>query len=490
MKRNPECWIENIQESPQSESNGEECGEKIENFLGVAKPDVTWVKGWEGELDSEGRFHGKGVLTLNDCDGQTGCETNGLESLVGFWKHGLLSGPATLNYIEPHPLTEVVAFKRGKRQGLGVVFLDRDKQHLAKVTRWQMGSEVGPSWDLSMGHGFDVSKHFNLVSAVKELPPTAHWGGGVLFNSSVWLYPDLKTALVGNWGKGVMGENEDVDKVEGEESKEMRTNSEEFQGWGRLAEVEAVRCTDGILEVGTGPTKGGIVHKYERPTSTSVGALPNLEDPYERTMVKVGPSRLGGQGLHMRTAAPTPGTLLAYFSGILVPVDSLEKAFEKELGAPMNSLQRNDSRLAAYLERKSYVVALDMETDIDIPPELRDTKSYNATLGHKVNHWPLPNSYIGWGIHPRFGRVRAIVSLRSLQRGEEVGTSPSLSSSSPSPPSSPSPSPSSLPSDPAGDCGLWLSYWRTCHASLVHQTTPQDTSELALFCIVASLAYL
>ena len=124
--------------------------------------------------------------------------------------------------------------------------------------------------------------------------------------------------------------------------------------------------------------------------------------------------------MHTRMAVPAPGTLLAYFSGVLIPVDSLEKAFKEELGAPLTSLQHNDSRLAAYLERKSYLVALDLETDIDIPPELRDTKSYNATLGHKVNHWPLPNSYIGWGIHPRFGRVRAIVSLRPLQKGEEV----------------------------------------------------------------------
>ena len=52
--------------------------------------------------------------------------------------------------------------------------------------------------------------------------------------------------------------------------------------------------------------------------------------------------------------------------------------------------------MAAYLERKSYLVALDLETDIDIPPELRETTSYNASLGHKVNHWPLPNSYIGF----------------------------------------------------------------------------------------------
>ena len=435
VKRNPECWLENIQESHmQTEFEGEHCGGgDQEAFLGGEKPGGAGFKGWEGKLDSEGRFHGEGVLTLEleQCLGQSGCKADGLESVEGFWKHGFLFGPATLHYVAPHPYTELVAFRRGKRQGLGVVFLDKEKQHLAKVSRWEMGREVGPSWDLSMGHGFDVSKHFNLLSeTVEELPPTAHWGGGVLYNSSLWIYPDFETTLIGSWGKdkevileeeeGVMVE--ELDKAEvliGDDEGVKEASSEEFQGWGRLTQIQAVQCTGGSLQVLTGQTEGGI-HKYERPTSTSIGLRPNQEDPYERRMVKVGPSRLGGEGLHMRIAAPAPGTLLAYFSGILVPVDSLEKAFEDELGATVTSLQQNDSRLATYLERKSYLVALDKETDIDIPPELRDTKSYNATLGHKVNHWPLPNSYIGWGIHPRFGRVRAIVSLRPLQNGEEV----------------------------------------------------------------------
>merc|ERR1719180_152076 len=120
---------------------------------------------------------------------------------------------------------------------------------------------------------------------------------------------------------------EELDKAEvlvGGDVGVKDMNSEDFQGWGIL--------------------------KYERPTSTSIGSKPTQEDPYERRMVKVGPSRLGGEGLHMRMPAPTSGTLLAYFSGLLVPVDSLEQAFEEELGAAVTSLQHNDSRLAAYLE--------------------------------------------------------------------------------------------------------------------------------------------
>ena len=322
VRRNPECWLETIHESHidtieechQSFEAGH-CEQRDDGVLGGGKPGGVGVKSWQGELDNEGRFHGRGTLFLEDCAGQMRCHSEVAERVEGFWNHGLLSGHATLYFVSPHSFTEVVAFKRGKRQGLGVFFLDMDKQHLAKVTRWEGGLEVGPTWDLSMGRGFDVSKHFQLPDA-KELPLTHHWGGGVLYNSSIWLYPDHKTALVGRWGKNKKMVMEEQLAKEDETLQESTKSSEEFEGWGRLAEVVAVQCTSGILQVVTGPTTGGLyeitilliacqdlfldLFKYQRPTSTSTGSQPTQEDPYERKMVKVAPSRLGGEGLHIR----------------------------------------------------------------------------------------------------------------------------------------------------------------------------------------------
>ena len=47
------------------------------------------------------------------------------------------------------------------------------------------------------GHWTFPPRHFTPTSAtvVEELPPTAQWGGGVLYNSSTWLYPDYSTVL-------------------------------------------------------------------------------------------------------------------------------------------------------------------------------------------------------------------------------------------------------------------------------------------------------
>lgn len=80
------------------------------------------------------------------------------------------------------------------------------------------------------------------------------------------------------------------------------------------------------------------VHQYERPTAKRMSSQPTLEDPYERRMVQVGPSRLGGEGLFIKKDAPK-STLLAYFSGFLIPVDSLMMEWEAKLGCEIESLQ-------------------------------------------------------------------------------------------------------------------------------------------------------
>ena len=118
-----------------------------------------------------------------------------------------------------------------------------------------------------------------------------------------------------------------------------------------------------------------------------------------------------------------PHTLLAFFSGFKVPVDWLETTWMDSLGGEQvaNTLQPGDNKLEEFIQRKSYLIALDKEHDLDMPPEMgRNTSLYQATLGHKVNHWFAPNCYFGWAVHPRFGRIRSIVSLREVRVGEEL----------------------------------------------------------------------
>ena len=80
------------------------------------------------------------------------------------------------------------------------------------------------------------------------------------------------------------------------------------------------------------------VHQYERPTAERMASQPTLEDPYERRMVQVGWSRLGGEGLFIKKDTPK-STLLAYFSGFMIPIDSIMKEWEAKLGCEIDSLE-------------------------------------------------------------------------------------------------------------------------------------------------------
>lgn len=149
---------------------------------------------------------------------------------------------------------------------------------------------------------------------------------------------------------------------------------------------------------------------------------PQERDPYESKHLVVKKSRLGGEGLFARLDTPK-NTLLAYYSGFKIPVNSLEDIWVGEVGGEdiAESLDSEDSKVKELIERKSYLIALDPEHDIDMPPEIGlDSSKYVATLGHKTNHWFSPNCYFGWAVHPRHGRIRSVVSLRAISAGEEL----------------------------------------------------------------------
>ena len=99
--------------------------------------------------------------------------------------------------------------------------------------------------------------------------------------------------------------------------------------------------------------------------------------------------------------------MLAYFNGFKVPVEFVKSLWIEKVGGEhvLENMDDDDPMFLEYLERKSYLIGLDLDHDLDIPPEIaNNTEVYRATLGHKVNHSPRPNSYFGWAYHPLFGR--------------------------------------------------------------------------------------
>lgn len=93
-------------------------------------------------------------------------------------------------------------------------------------------------------------------------------GGGVLYNRSAWLYPDLTTAMVGQWDEaGRMVE-------------------------GRAGRVRSVHCnTEGVMIIETEALPGSKSYRYDPPTDKRISSNPLDRDQYEVKHVTVKKSK-------------------------------------------------------------------------------------------------------------------------------------------------------------------------------------------------------
>ena len=55
-----------------------------------------------------------------------------------------------------------------------------------------------------------------------------------------------------------------------------------------------------------------------------------------------------------------------------------------------------------------------------IPEKYININAYNATFGHKINHNSDYNVDAGYLNHPRFGKIRSIVTTKNLKAGDEL----------------------------------------------------------------------
>ena len=100
-------------------------------------------------------------------------------------------------------------------------------------------------------------------------------------------------------------------------------------------------------------------------------------------------------------------TLVSYFSGFKVKENYVENLWIEKVGGRENflKLKPDDPLFNEFIERKSYLIALDKEHDLDLPTELAVSREkFLATSAHKANHWFSPNCYFGWALHPIHGR--------------------------------------------------------------------------------------
>jgi len=343
-----------------------QVGEGVRNEEVVFKDGSRFYGNWNPDSGSP---EGRGQVVLEDG-----------KALEGTWKDGKLVGP--VRQVDPSDGSVLeVEYRNGVPWGT-FRHLRGDGQLLA-FGMCKGDQRHGPCLRVGSGgnsyffHGTDLlEQEENDPTKVKE--------------EGAYLYPKLSKAIVGSW-KTKQCENYSTAEYRLIDGQYWTVTGVEWkEGWPQLQ----LEGEDGRGEVA-----------YDPPTFMRISRTPLLPDEYEEETVVVGLSSVpgAGEGLFARFNVEAGG-LLSLFSG-----NRISKGHSRK-GVRWGDEEWSDFRLT-----------LDKSVDLDIPPDMRLTSEYRATLGHKACHdFAKKNAAFQEFEHPRFGCVMSVVALRDIKPGEEV----------------------------------------------------------------------
>ena len=292
----------NLPSEEEEEDEEEEEGDRLEAHR-VGDPhcdlSVASVRSVEGRTDSDGLPLGRCLVTLHTGDelsgvwrrgrreGQgtargPGLEERGVRSIRGYYKDGLLSGPAQLSLTDGAECC--VQFVRGLAQGPVVTTFTRTESELDTETltaglvttgpaigRYSRGVLAGPVWLALLGGGW--------------LHGVPDQRGELTGDDVMYVYPDLDTILWGTFSRGVMVRAvhttiADVGNSLKENSPLFISRPSDFQGPVPVARADR--------------RAGGEVYSHSPSSSCHMSVSPLLADPYERRWVEVVQSTVPG----------------------------------------------------------------------------------------------------------------------------------------------------------------------------------------------------
>ncbi len=240
------------------------------------------------------------------------------------------------------------------------------KGNLKRFGYFDHGKPVGIWWSLIVDGG-------TVVGPVDER-------GNLTGTEIVFLYPDFKTGLMGNFQDGQLV----------------------------CAQAVTLICTveEHKMPIPLFSEPTGAFFKREISTLEVMTSHPRLPDPYESEMVVVKPSSVPGanEGLFARKNI-SPGTVLAFYNGIRrLPKQNFDKPdWVKSAYRIFDPTRKKGER-----------------GSLDIPKEYIALNNYCATLAHKTNHSFLPSAEFEEYEHPCYGLVPCLRSITDIGEGEEI----------------------------------------------------------------------
>jgi len=400
-----ERWIENIQEFRPDDPLHDL--KKYQGYPNQQRPVFGKIsddhsatfdfKVYEGESDSCGRAHGEGKIVYRNGDKFTGTMESGKRQgrglltygdqskqrlgpnvvcVEGMYENNQLDGPGSITYTSGEVL--YCMFTAGYIQGPAKLFHhSKEGLHQLKMVGWySKGIRYGLVWNFTVGGGFLVG-HTDLMGFMN--------GDDIAF-----LYPDLKTALVGTF---VMNE--------------MKVAQTAF-----LLSI-TLRKHDGLMYLNFNTPKGPFF-TTDRGNEEIICQEPLLPDPYEHRSVEIRVSKIKGSGEGMFAKRSfRAGTHVSFYNGVRMSADSLDEESKEDWEA--NAYKIMDLLGPHPLTGQEGV--------IDIPEEYVSIRKYRASLAHKTNHSFNPNAVFSLFEHPRFGKVPAIKLTSDVSAGDEVTVS-------------------------------------------------------------------
>lgn len=321
-------------------------------------------------------------------------QKHGLICLKGTYKESVLMGPGQA-ILEEHTLGDLPCritlegnFNDGYLEG-PVIGRDPD-QNLAFVGRFVKGLPFGVCWLGQDGGSW-------LVGQVDQM-------GHFTRDNLAYIYPNLKTALMGQFENGVML------RAQAAQIVTVRLNEANIME----PELRAMKVTEAVKRTNQMPNPMQIdsdkagknedsFYSFCPSNANEVRCNWLLPDPYECETVECLSSAVegAGDGLFARTNLPQ-GTLVAYYNGLVI---GLEEPYAN-----------------SNLNYQIYVdwANTDSSSFVDIPLACIDKNMYCASFAHKANHSFKPNCTYAAVRHPRFGRIPALCTLRAIRKGEEL----------------------------------------------------------------------
>jgi histone-lysine N-methyltransferase SETD7 len=287
----------------------------------------------------------------------------GITMIAGEYIEGCLTGHVRMTMLDES--VREGWFQQGFLHG-PVKGTDKLRQ-LTYVGWYERGLAVGTCWTKWEGGGWLVGK------MAKD--------GTVTGDNIAFLYPDLSTAVVGRFECGELVE-------------------------AFPATLVAAEMNKGVLEPEF-KRKEEVVYRRWISTREDVVCPPHQPDVYEKRLVEVGMSLVegGGEGLFAKEDIDED-ILVAYYNGVRIKPG--EEGVEEDTG------------YSIYIDWGQTRSERIKSEHMDIPSKYQSSANYTSTMGHKVNHSFDPNCQFVVAVHPCFGRIPAVKTIKPVHRGDEL----------------------------------------------------------------------